>query len=252
MKEEWKTIEGYENYKVSNHGRVININTGKIKALNDNGKGYLTVLLSNNGISKRFYIHRLVGFYFIPNPENLYTIDHWDGNPYNNNVDNLHWLSQKDNVRRFFKEQITEEQKEHYKVVHQRAVVKAQAANKRPVMCTDNGIVYESIAEASKALGISKECISYNCSSKQTHAQGYHFQFYNEDKTYQKTQKSKVHTNGRKLTPIICTTTGIIYESVSDAAEKLNILTQGIYGVLWGKIKTTNNLQFEYYTEETV
>ena len=38
MEEIWKSIEGYENYNVSNLGNIINIITGKILKQHDNGK----------------------------------------------------------------------------------------------------------------------------------------------------------------------------------------------------------------------
>ena len=37
MEEIWKTIEGYENYKVSNTGYVMNSLTGKILKPGNNG-----------------------------------------------------------------------------------------------------------------------------------------------------------------------------------------------------------------------
>ena len=81
----WRTPidkgETYENFKVSNLGRVMNLNyrgTGKPKMMEpfDNGHGYLCVNLSKNGETKLLRIHRLVAQTFLPNPENKPYINH--------------------------------------------------------------------------------------------------------------------------------------------------------------------------------
>jgi hypothetical protein len=46
--EEWKVIEGYENYEISNFGRVRNINTNKILKANVNDTGYAHVIFYKN------------------------------------------------------------------------------------------------------------------------------------------------------------------------------------------------------------
>ena len=102
----WRTVvikgEIYDNYKISNLGRLINLNyrrTGKAKLMEpfDNGHGYLQVHLSKNKITKTFLVHRLVSEIFIPNPNNLTEINHIDEDKTNNRVDNLEWKSHKGN-----------------------------------------------------------------------------------------------------------------------------------------------------------
>lgn len=110
--EEWKSIKGYEGlYMVSNLGRVKSLcgfngheyvkrekilNPYKQKA----GKNYhrSVVKLFKDGNRKDFKVHRLVADAFIPNPELKSNINHIDGNPLNNRVDNLEWCTQKENV----------------------------------------------------------------------------------------------------------------------------------------------------------
>ncbi len=102
--EAWKDITDYENlYQVSMHGRVTSLNyrrTGKKKELklNKNKNGYLKIGLSKNGKTKWMEVHRLVGIAFIPNPSNLVEINHKNGNPSDNNVDNLEWISHRGNI----------------------------------------------------------------------------------------------------------------------------------------------------------
>ena len=105
--EEFKKIDDYENYKISNQGNVKNINTGRILKPIKNCDGYYYVDLSKNGIKQTFKIHRLVGFAFIPNPENLPCIDHIDRIKTNNSITNLRWISHSNNNRNKPKKQNT-------------------------------------------------------------------------------------------------------------------------------------------------
>ena len=56
--------------------------------------GYLSVTIPYR---KDCYTHRLVAEAFIPNPENKPFIDHIDGNRTNNRIENLRWVSHKEN-----------------------------------------------------------------------------------------------------------------------------------------------------------
>lgn len=100
----WKPIEGFENYEVSNKGNVRNNNfhsTGKCKliAQTPDNRGYPKVSLFKNNKRKCFMVHRLVAQAFIPNPDNLETVNHKDEVKTNNCVENLEWMSDLDNKR---------------------------------------------------------------------------------------------------------------------------------------------------------
>ena len=97
--EEFKKIEEYDNYEISNFGNVRNTKTGKFLKPRKILDGYLQIGLYKMGITKFFLIHRLVGFAFIPNPENLREIDHIDQDKTNNSITNLRWVSRSNNNR---------------------------------------------------------------------------------------------------------------------------------------------------------
>jgi hypothetical protein len=91
-----KKIDGY-NYSISVDGVVTNLKTGKILKHFDNTRGYKYVYLWNNAVEKKHYIHRLIAAAFIPNPENKKQINHKDGNPSNNAIENLEWVTNQEN-----------------------------------------------------------------------------------------------------------------------------------------------------------
>mgnify|MGYP000389177915 CR=1 FL=1 len=63
----------------------------------DSYQKYLRVVVNNNGKVYRFFIHRLLAIAFIPNPDNHPYVGHKDDCHLNNNLDNLYWVSARDN-----------------------------------------------------------------------------------------------------------------------------------------------------------
>jgi len=93
--EVWLQIENYDNYEVSNFGKVRNKKTGRILKAASKG-GYCSVGLSAiNG--KTHSVHQLVARAFIPNPENKVHVNHKDKNGLNNKLSNLEWCTAKEN-----------------------------------------------------------------------------------------------------------------------------------------------------------
>lgn len=121
MKEIWKDIEGYEGiYQVSNLGRIksfdrhrktmgegIRLVKGKIIKHVKKGIGYAQVTLcDNNAIKKSVLVHRIIATAFIPNPDNLSQVNHKDSNRCNNTIDNLEWVSSRENQTHRYKKEI--------------------------------------------------------------------------------------------------------------------------------------------------
>jgi len=89
----WKTVPEFEDYQVSNLGRVKSLKFGREKFLNQNknSDGYFFVGLSNKKKRKKYSIHQLMAIVFLNHvPCGLVNvIDHIDSNPSNNNLKNL-------------------------------------------------------------------------------------------------------------------------------------------------------------------
>ncbi len=145
-----KKIKGFSHYSIDEKGIVINDLTSKIKTptLNLTGKGYLYVDLWESGEKYRKYIHRLVAEAFIPNPENKPYINHIDGNPRNNNVNNLEWCTPLENVEHASKVLGVMKAYKNHCEKQKRAVIQINRFTKEKVG------KYDSIAEASKKTGV--------------------------------------------------------------------------------------------------
>lgn len=161
--EQWRNIKGYENYQVSNCGRVKSLNynkTGKERILKaGNNNGYLFVYLCKNGRKKKHWIHRLVAQAFIDNPDNLPCVNHKDENPSNNCIENLEWCNHIYNINYGTAPQRMSQN--HKKVVYQYSLDGELIAE------------YPSVKEAAQQLGYSKGNLSNACTGRYETAYGY-------------------------------------------------------------------------------
>jgi len=88
-------VQGYPNYLVYDDGRVYSKKSKIFLKHIRNPAGYKYVNLYNNDNSDKFSIHRLVAIHYIPNPNDLPTVDHIDRDIDNNHVSNLRWANMK-------------------------------------------------------------------------------------------------------------------------------------------------------------
>ena len=85
-------------YSISEYGLIRNDKTNKILRIQDNGKGYKKVTLTNNGKPYQCYIHRLVAEYFLENKnKDKLQVNHIDGDKSNNYFKNLEYVSNSEN-----------------------------------------------------------------------------------------------------------------------------------------------------------
>ena len=102
MHETWREIEDLEGlYQVSDRGRVKN-EAGYVLKTRVNRGGYEAVSFCVDGVKLYYTVHRLVAKAFLPNPENKPQINHFDCIRTNNNVENLEWCTQSENIRHAF------------------------------------------------------------------------------------------------------------------------------------------------------
>jgi len=105
MKEEFKPINNFEKYYlISNIGNVFSLGNNKFRKkkylkLGKDKYGYLYCILYKNGRRYIKKVHRLVAIAFIPNHQNKPQVNHKDGNPSNNNINNLEWVTASENIK---------------------------------------------------------------------------------------------------------------------------------------------------------
>lgn len=185
----WKDIKGYEGfYQVSTYGRVKSLDRliilkdragnprpakYKSKILKENleikNKSNMLprkyVVLSKLCKKRRSYIHRLVANTFIKNLKKLPEVNHKDGNPLNNNIGNLEWVTKKYNIDHAFKNKLIKTQKPVYKLDKDTLKILEQ---------------YPSAAEASRQMGFSAAKVSQAINRKGT-CGGYRWKYINSN-----------------------------------------------------------------------
>ncbi len=94
-----KPIKGHPEYCITPKGEVYSLFKNKFLLPANNGIGYLFVRLKKEGKFHTKYLHRLVAENFIPNPNNLPQVNHKDCNKSNCEIDNLEWVTEKQNMQ---------------------------------------------------------------------------------------------------------------------------------------------------------
>lgn len=131
-------------YYITEDGKCYNNKTNKfLKGQINYKSGYLTYNITlPNGNKKRISAHRYVAINYIDNPLNKPEVNHKDGNKLNNNVENLEWVTAKEN---------------------QQHAIENELRTFAHVFCFNNEkkliAEYKSIIEAAKAVGISASII---------------------------------------------------------------------------------------------
>lgn len=256
LSEVWKPIEGYEGrYEVSNLGRIksyVRSRNGKILKPHDNNQGYLhTSLVDENGNYYSTGIHRLVARAFIPNPFNKCTVNHKDGVKSNNRVENLEWMTIKENVDHAWKNNL------------------AHSARAVPVMCIETGKQFSSSYEASEKYRINNSGI-YDSAKYNKSICGLHFTFDLNTKLDSNTiiseeeaikianetrhqirldRQSRMIQKAVRITshPIKCVDTNEVFSSVSEAIRRTGVTS--IFYALENNVPA-KGLTFRYITRE--
>lgn len=144
MKEVWKEINGYKDYRVSNMGQVASFKSGKKVILKQkiDRYGYCAVVLSGGTKKTRkdFTVHRLVAIHFVDGYADGLQVNHLNEIKTDNRADNLMWATAKENAN-----------------YGSRNIRMAQALSLPVVMLDNNGQVikrFSGINQAERETGI--------------------------------------------------------------------------------------------------
>lgn len=152
-------IDGFENYEVSNLGKVRNMKNGRILKPKLQKNGYLTYCLSENNKQKRLYLHRIIAIAFIDNPDEKPCVNHIDENKLNNDLSNLEWCTARENL------------------VHGTRMKRiAEKLSQKVIQLDLNGNVlniFKSMRQAERETGVFASNISSCCNGKAKSAGGF-------------------------------------------------------------------------------
>ena len=154
--EEWRIIEEFPIYYVSNKGRVKNLD-GEILTGGKDKDGYRQVTLCFNHKQYNRRICRLVAIAFIENPLNLPIVNHRDEVKNNDYIDNLEWCT----------------------IAYNNSYGSRLSKTRKKVRCIETGIIYDGLHVAEKQTGIRHQNICQCCKNPNRTAGGYHWEYYN-------------------------------------------------------------------------
>lgn len=170
-----KDIKGYEGeYAITSCGRIWSYKTNRFRKTKIQRDGYELIELSHLGVPKTYQVHRLVAEAYIPNPDNLPQVNHKDEVKTNNYVNNLEWCDQSYNQKYSYERRKGGDSMET-------CLNAAKQHNCKKVRCIETGIIYESGAEAARAMGLDASHISKVCRGKLKTHKGFHFEFVMEE-----------------------------------------------------------------------
>ena len=238
----WKDVIGYEGYyQVSSVGNVKRIKSPnrpveKLRKIQYKKNGYAVVMLSVKQKYKLAHVHRLVAMSFIENTENKPQINHKDLNKKNNNVENLEWVTLRENVN-------------HVNALKKwKNNAKKGIDNKRSISVwqfrLDGTKLKEwvNISDAAKHLNISSGEITIVCQKKRKSAGGFQWKYAKDD-----TCISVLDYGRRKVLQFNMDGSFVKeHESGFVASKENNLSSAGIWNCCNGKSKYCGKYIWEY------
>jgi hypothetical protein len=113
-------------------------------------------LCANVGGKSRI-VHRLIAQTFVPNPQNKPQVNHINGIKHDNRPSNLEWVTAKENINHALDTGLSERfnnqvYKGKFGFDHNRSIA---------VKCLTNNMIYGSLSEASRELGVAISSVTY-------------------------------------------------------------------------------------------
>ena len=276
MEEIWKDIAGYEGlYQVSTIGRIKATRNGHERisvGVLDKYTGYRRFSLHKDGKVKRAYVHRLVAESFIPNIENKPEIDHINTIRDDNRVENLRWVTRKENRNNpisleHLRIAFTGENSPHYGRKRSKETRKriSEALKSSPLnhgrtgsMCKNSKPVYQydlqgnfiaeyaGQAEAARMTGIHQSDISNACNGKSSIAGGYlwrktHINKIEINTNYKKSLKNRAVLQYDKNNNLIKE-----WSSVAEISKELGFRAATIRACCSGQIAVSHGFIWRY------
>lgn len=173
----FKDIKGYEGiYQASNTGRIRTLikNKDGVTYLKEGitGSGYMCVTLCKDKKKKSKKVHRLIAIAFLGYSDK--DVNHKDGNKLNNHIDNLEFVSKKENSQHAIKNGL-------FKPNYLKIAIETQKKVAQLDMETGNVLnVFKSAHEASRLTNINRGNISATCRGVKNNAGGYKWIFFTE------------------------------------------------------------------------
>ena len=144
---------------ISSNGKIRTLRP-RIKKYSLNPNGYPVVSLCKNSITRTKFVHRVIAIAFIPNPDNKPYIDHINRNLLDFRLDNLHWVTQKENINNpnsiEYCKQFVDKRKSAILANETKRNKATQTAPKRVYKFSLDGIFieeYESLKDAERKTG---------------------------------------------------------------------------------------------------
>lgn len=227
---EIKGIKGLNGYYVSPRGYVISCKHSKpiiLRPYIDKQGYYIYSFFTSDKRIVLKKLHRLLAEAFIPNPDNLPFVLHYDDNRDNNDISNLRWGTHAENMQ-------DRSRNGHVPC--------------RPVYCLETDTIYESAELAAQAVDVNRTNIIAICKGKAPSIHGHHYCYLEDKPMYDKDPALwPIGKNGAVLGKNVLTGEERIFKNRIEAANVLSLSVSEISIILSGKRHTTHKWTFSHY-----
>lgn len=166
--EQWATVEEAPSYEISDQGNLRHVSGRSLHpGINQNGYPVVTLWAGKEGSLSRL-VHRLVARAFVPNPDNKPQVNHINGDRSDGRVENLEWVTPKENANR-------------------KVGLKIGSHSVRPVVqmsLTGADLkIWESMKAAADALKVERNSIKECCLGRRNRAGAWGWKYASEQET---------------------------------------------------------------------